>query len=226
MNNMESILSNCVLFKGLPKEEIRDFIDSRLYRVKKYNKDEIIGLEGEDCKSIGIVLDGKVEVQKIYHSGNVTTLARLSSHDIFGEVIIFSNRSTYPATITCISDSKIAFISKEEVLRLCNENVHFLEKFMKLLSNKILMLNKKVTNLSFKTIRQKVSNYLLEEYKKQGKMKIKVEMNRKDMAQYMGVQRPSLSRELINMKEDGIIDFDRNIIVIKDLDALEDSLLL
>jgi len=40
------------------------------------------------------------------------------------------------------------------------------------------------------------------------------------MAEHMGIQRPSLSRELSRMREEGIIEFDKEFIVIKDLDDL------
>ena len=36
----------------------------------------------------------------------------------------------------------------------------------------------------------------------------------------MGIQRPSLSRELSKMREEGIIEFDKEYIVVKDLATL------
>jgi len=40
------------------------------------------------------------------------------------------------------------------------------------------------------------------------------------MAEYIGIQRPSLSRELSKMREEEIIEFDREVIIIKDMSAL------
>jgi DNA-binding transcriptional regulator LsrR (DeoR family) len=40
------------------------------------------------------------------------------------------------------------------------------------------------------------------------------------MAEHMGIQRPSLSRELIKMRKEGIIEFDKKVIIIKDIRAL------
>jgi len=40
------------------------------------------------------------------------------------------------------------------------------------------------------------------------------------MAEHMGIQRPSLSRELSRMREEGIIEFDKKTIIIKDMEAL------
>jgi CRP-like cAMP-binding protein len=95
-----------------------------------------------------------------------------------------------------------------------------MENFLELLSNKLLILNKKVKMLSLESIRKKIENFLMEEYKKQGSNIIKVSLSRKEMAEHMGIQRPSLSRELIKMREAGIINFNREVIIIKDMAAL------
>ena len=41
----------------------------------------------------------------------------------------------------------------------------------------------------------------------------------------LGVPRPSFSRELINLRDMGLIDFDRKTIKILDIDSLEEILL-
>jgi CRP-like cAMP-binding protein len=95
-----------------------------------------------------------------------------------------------------------------------------MENFLELLSNKLLILNKKVKMLSLESIRKKIENFLMEEYKKQGSNIIKVSLSRKEMAEHMGIQRPSLSRALIKMRDAGIIDFNREVIIIKDMASL------
>lgn len=45
-------------------------------------------------------------------------------------------------------------------------------------------------------------------------------MSKKDWAQKIGVQRPSLSRELAKMKREGLIDYTLKTIEIKDVGCL------
>ena len=92
--------------------------------------------------------------------------------------------------------------------------------FLKDLSNKILILNKSIERLSYNSIRQKISNYILDEYQKQGSKFINISMTKQKLAETLGVPRPSLSRELINMKELNIIDYSKDTIKILDLEAL------
>jgi Mn-dependent DtxR family transcriptional regulator len=49
-------------------------------------------------------------------------------------------------------------------------------------------------------------------------------MTKKEWADKLGVQRPSLSRELIKMKDECIIDYEKDIIFIKDLDLLQETM--
>lgn len=224
MNNFSSVLSKCIIFNGFSKEDIENMINNIDYRKKSFNKGEVVAVEGSDCHNLGIVISGSVEVQNIYESGKIVTITKLEEAHIFGEVIIFSNQNVYPATIISSSKTEILFISKENILKLCNLNFAFLNNFMTLLSNKILMLNKKLKNVSLQTIRQKISNLILEEYSKQKNLTLNLKYSRKEMAEQLGIPRPSLSRELVNMKEEGILDFEKSKIEILDLSLLENSL--
>lgn len=224
MNTISDSLIGCSLFKGVSKEQINTHMSSIKYQTVVYNKNDVIAIEGDDASSLGIIINGNIEIQKLYASGKIITIDRLSRGNIFGEVIIFSQMGRYPSTIVSSENSKILFIPKSEMLKLCSMDIQVLNNFMALLSNKILMLNKKLRNLSFETIRQKVSNFIMDEYKRQKNNPIKFTISRKEMADYLGIQRPSLSRELIHMKEENLIDFDKHYIKIMDLEALEDYL--
>ncbi|MHC6180434.1 Crp/Fnr family transcriptional regulator [Clostridium sp. JNZ X4-2] len=224
MENIADVFSNCILMKNFSKDNIKNFLEKINYTSMHYSKGEIIAIEESDCSKIGIVISGTVEVQKIFSSGKAITISSLKRSDIFGEVIIFSNRNTYPATIIASSDASIIFISKENILKLCNLFPLFLNNFMTLLSDKILMLNKKLKNISYETIRQKIISYVLDEYTHQKKLKLILNYTRKEMAEQLGIPRPSLSRELAHMKKERLIDFGRNYILIKNVDTLENLL--
>ncbi|QBD85387.1 Crp/Fnr family transcriptional regulator [Clostridium tetani] len=219
------VLKNSIIFKNIEEKDIIKILNSINYTIKFFHREENIAIEEDPCQSLGIIISGNVEIQKIFASGKVITIDRLKQGNIFGEVIIFSNMRKYPATITAVQEASIMFISKEEILKLCSLNSKFLNNFMGLLSNKILMLNKKVKNLSYNSIRQKVSSYLLQEYEKRGNLILKLNISRKEMAELLGVPRPSLSREMIKMKEEGLIDFNKNIIKILNEESLEDILI-
>jgi CRP-like cAMP-binding protein len=91
---------------------------------------------------------------------------------------------------------------------------------IKIISKKAINLNKTIEYLSVKSIRQKISYYLLDQYKKNKSKNFMLDMNRNELSDYLNVTRPSLSREMANMKEEGLIDYHRSSIKILDIEKL------
>ena len=211
-------------FHNLNKEEIEKLIANIGYSVKAYKKGEIIANEEDQCNSLGFVLDGIIEIQRIYLSGKQITVKRLNNGDVFGEALIFSKKSKYPSTVIAFSECNILYISKADILKLCTEDERVLGNFMSTLSNKIFMLNSKIKSIAFKSIKHKVINFILEQAKVQKSKTIKLEESKEEIASAMGIPRPSLSRELMNLRDLNYIEFDRNIIKILNIEELEEEL--
>lgn len=224
MDKKIALLSKCNIFRGINEDEINSILKEISFRFISYKKDETIAIEESECNGIGIVLKGNIEVQKSFPSGKIITLNTFKEGNIFGEAIVFSEKHVYPATIVSVDNAEIMFINKNDIIRLCRLNDKFLNNFMTILSDRILMLNNRIKNLSYGTIRQKVANLILEEYKKQKSVYIEFPYTRKKMAEILDIPRPSLSRELVNMKKECIIDFDKNFIKILKIKLLEEYL--
>ena len=207
------------MFYDMKPEEILNLFKDIDYTIKTFSAKEIIALEGDECKYIGVILDGTLDIKRML-SNKVVKITSVGPGQLFGEVIVFSDVNKYPATVISSSKSEILFISKENFIKFCYTHADFLEMFLKDLSNKILILNKSIERLSYNSIRQKISNYILDEYQKQGSKFINISMTKQKLAETLGVPRPSLSRELINMKELNIIDYSKDTIKILDLEAL------
>ena len=225
MRNYAKQLSKSPLFKNMDLEDIINILEEIPYEIEVYNKGEIIAIEGDDCPSLGIILKGKIEIQKIFPSGQIMTINNFKEGNIFGESLVFLDKHSYPATITAMDYSEIMYIEKSNIIELSILDTRVLTNFVSILSNRILMLNNRISNLSQDSIRKKIANYLLFEYENQKNLFIELPFSRKKMAELLNIPRPSLSRELTNMKDEGIIDFDKNIIKILDLDLLKASLL-
>ena len=224
MHKYITSLTRCVLFKNLKESEIEEVINSVEYIVKKYKKDEVIAIENDDCNSLGIIISGNIEIHKPFPSGKIVTINHFSAGNVFGEALVFSNRHAYPATIISSDDSEVMYIKREDIVSMMTNNPQIIKNFMGVLSNRILMLNDRLTNLTFDTLRKKIANILLLEYNRQKSSLVVLPYSRKKMAELLNIPRPSLSRELINMRNEGIIDFYKNKIKILNVKELESSL--
>lgn len=211
------------MFRDKSEKYILDLFKDADYTIKNYAKNHIIAMERDTCSSIGLILDGNIDIKRILGT-KVIHVSSFGKGHIFGEVIAFSDINLYPATVMSSTSSKIMFINKNNFIKFCTSHSDFLEMFLNDLSNKIFVLNNSITNLTFNSIKQKICNFLITEYKLQNSKNIKLKMTKEKISESLGITRPSLSRELINMKDMGIIDYSRSHIKILDLEEIENIL--
>ena len=219
---MINVLKNTCFFKGIEEKEINDILKSELYLIKEYKKNEVIANQGEKCNSLSVILEGKAVIQTIYENGKVLTLANFNVSDVFAEALLFSKDMEYPATVMAVENCKVLSFPKNSVLGIMQKNTKFAENLLQLLSQKIVILNRKINLIELDSIRRKVCKILLDNYKKNNTYSYKIS-SKKELAEELGIPRPSLSRELINMKDLGLIDFNLKEIIITDLEGLEDE---
>lgn len=115
-------------------------------------------------------------------------------------------------TITAKSDAKVLEINKQTLFNIMINNQEFLAEFLDLISYNAMILGNRIKFYSKKTIRESLLNYLETERRRQKSNKILLNITKKELAEKLGFQRTSLSRELAKMKKDGIIEFDKNSI--------------
>ena len=125
-------------------------------------------------------------------------------------------------SVVAKEDCTVVHINKDYIFKLCTENVDFLREILRLFSNKALVLSSKLKQVSMKSLREMISHFLIYKYNQTRNPIIEIHMTKKEWAEKLGVQRPSLSRELIKMKEEGLIDYNRKEIIIKDIEKLEE----
>jgi len=212
------------LFLGIPGEEILVMLENMRPKIGKYAKNDIIKSIGASFKSIGLVLEGEVNVVKENAAGATIHMAFLQKGDIFGEMLIFTNEEDYPATILAKTDCEILFIPKESILsdcqNYCNAHRVFINNLLAMISQRAMLLNKKLEYMSIKSIKAKVATYLLEEYKKHKTKSFTLHLKRGELAQFLNVSRPSMSREMAKMRDEGVIDFHLNAFKVLDFEKL------
>ncbi|MFA9397196.1 MAG: Crp/Fnr family transcriptional regulator [Clostridiaceae bacterium] len=217
----EKLLRTLPLFNQLTEIELSWLLNDYYCKTKTYLKDNIIYFENEKCKTLDIILQGAITVQKIDENGNVVTIGSFNYPEIIGGNILFSENNIYPMTITSNTKTILFSIEKSMILNLCEKNKLFLLEFLKCISNKTIVLTNKISLFSKTTIRDKIIKFLTYEYLIQKSNEIKLNIHKKDIAERFAIERPSLSRELNKMRKEGIIEFDSKTIVIKDMNILK-----
>mgnify|MGYP000928876505 CR=1 FL=1 len=217
-------LEKCALFKNIDRQQLELMIKCINPRIISYKKNEYITIMGDKFTGVGIVLDGEVMLAKENIEGNRIIIDVVEPAEIFGEMVAFAQEKVWPVTAIAQSQSVVMFVPPDKIVgecpKLCVSHRLLIINLLTVLSNKAINLNRKVEYLAMKSLRAKLSRFLLEQYKKAGKPMFVMPLNRNELSDFLNVSRPSLSREMCRMRDEGIIDFHRSSIRIKDERAL------
>jgi CRP-like cAMP-binding protein len=208
------LIRSAALIKFLSDEYILANLKNGKFKIVSYKKNCVIHFDGELCSKLEIILSGKVVVDRIDESGNLLTISEFYKDDILGGNLLFSKNPYYPMTVLTQLPTDILEIDREVLFELLCNNPVFLRTYLELISDRAFILGDKIKHYINKTIRERIINYLSYESKKQNSNHIKLNITKKALAERIGVQRTSLSRELAKMRKDGLIIYDRDSIVI------------
>lgn len=224
---LEVLINNSV-FKEMSKSELMHTLACLNPVICVYQANDMITIGGTLFNGVGIVLEGQVLVAKELISGQRHIMAKLSKQQLFGEMIAFSNQTVWPATVTAMTDCTIMFLPPNMILGTCTHacvgHNQLIRNMLEIISNKALKLNRKVEYLSIKGMREKLATFLLEAYNHhEGYDEVfDVALSREELAGFLNVSRPSMSRELARMKEDGLIDYYKSSFKIIDFERLSE----
>ena len=207
---LQELIDKCSIFNGIDFNRLHYYFDFSKAKIINLKKDDYV-FEDEDIpQGMFVLLDGEVKIEKISATGeqfNISTIDTFGT--LFGEVFYLLNSSSYGAFAFASKPSSILYFQLkksheyEDVLTIIQANL------IKTLAEKLFYLNQKIKILSHTTLRQKICTMLIE-------IPNSSRMKRNEMAKYLSVARPSLSRELSNMEKDGIIVIENGNIRIND----------
>lgn len=209
-----NLIRSTALIKSLSDEDILTNLNSGKFKVTSYKKSSVVHFDGETCNKLEIVLSGKVVVDRIDESGNLLTISEFYRDDILGGSLLFSKNPYYPMTVLTQLPTDILEIDREVLFELIYNNPMFLRTYLELISDRTFILGDKIKHYINRTIRESIMNYLNYERKNQNSNQIKLNITKKALAEKIGVQRTSLSRELAKMRKDGLIQFDSDTITL------------
>jgi len=223
--NLVKLLTSSPLFKGISADTLEIMLDCLKPKIYHYKKNSYITVEGENYTGVGILLSGEASIIKESASGSRIIMTVIGAGDLFGEMIAFSTEQHWPASVFAQTVCSVMILSPEKIIgdctNACANYKQLIKNMLAILSTKALMLNQRVEYLSIKSMREKISLYLLKQYKINGKHTFILPLKRNELADFLNVSRTALSRELGRMRDEGIIEFYRTSVKINNLAMLQ-----
>lgn len=230
------IIRKSPLFRNLTEEQMKEVLQDGVAAVRTLGRGERVFSESDRPDAIRMLLSGEVIVAKDTPGGKRSVLTVIDSPgELFGEIYAFRSAPTYGMYAECTERSRILSLSvsifripdtaeggekgekpdsrrMETALKLSSSLLH-------IFAEKAFQMNRRLRILGGASIREKVARFLLDRQRDGSRVSV---MSREDMADYLNVTRPSLSREIGAMVRDGILDVRGHEIIILDQNALED----
>ncbi len=213
---MFEILSQSLLFHGIGTEELEKMFGRISYSVKSYVRGQTIAQRGEEMKSLYLVIEGVVKGEMVDYSGKILKIEEIKASQPLAHAVMFSDTNRFPVDVIALTDCKILFIPRTDMLRLMQQSEIVLTNFLQAVSNRALFLTQKLWFLSFKTIKEKVAHYLLTLAKSETRTTIVLPKSHQELAEYFGVTRPALARIFSELRDEGVVVVNRREIIIAD----------
>jgi len=218
-----SLLSRCPVFKGITEEESRLLLGKIHYQLRKFQKDEVVVWGGEPVNNLLIVLSGSVRGEMIDYSGKTVKIEDIEAPKPLAAAFLFGKENRFPVTVTANNEGRILVIPVPEFLKILQMNTQVLENYLNSISSRAQFLSQKLHFLSFKTIKEKMAHFLLQQANDRFHS-FELKNTQQQLADLFGVTRPSLARVLSDMQADGLIKIEKRTVTLLNKKALNQLL--
>lgn len=207
-------LSRSPLFTKMSNEEMESlFVAFRIDEVK-FKKGEILAMQDEPVNRLIILVRGSVKAEMTDPSGKITKVEDIFSPYPIAILFLFGDNNRFPVQATARESTDAIIIPKKSFLQMLSKSERLLKNYLDLSANYASRLSRKLYYMSFRTIRQRLAMYILDLSTKSESDTIMLDRSKASLAEYFGVTRPSVEREITNMQKDGFIQADKKIITI------------
>ena len=207
------------LFKNLEDNEIAALLRCFSLKFIEFRERKKIANRLDRIDNLYIVLSGAAREAWYNEEGDVITYIDYREGDIIGLEYVSGVRKTFSGEIIAIEDMFVMALDSFRFLNPCN---NFCPRHTKVINNAFAYLAKqnvkllnRIKELTMPTTKQKVMCYL-QNIRAQVKSNVfNIPYNRQELADYLGVERSALSKELSDLQKDGFITYHKNHFEIK-----------
>lgn len=200
--------AHCALFDGISGEDCGAMFECFGAREASYRAGQLICEFDGKQDSVGVLLSGSAELLRLDIDGNRTLLETLGEGGVFGEVLAFSGAPGDSTFLECRQDCRVLYLRYDQLTKRCEKacarHSQLVQNLFRLLSNKTLMLSRRVEVLSHRSIREKLLCYF-EQQLPAGARSFTLPFSFSTLAEYIGADRSAMARELKKLRDEGVV---------------------
>ncbi len=200
------------LFADLSAQDINNL--HKICIKKEFPANSIIFNADDPAESIFFVQKGVVNLIKSSTEGKEQLIRKVKVGEVFAEAAMFSGK-TYPVSAITKVNCQLILINKSDFVRLIKDHPEISLKMMGTMANLLRHLNQLIAEMSLGSVSSRLSLFLLKCAKRAEKNKFNLDISKKELAFQLSTTPETLSRTLKKMQNSGIIQLQKNTILIK-----------
>lgn len=193
------------LFASLGEHDLRRLAERSLCR--RIGRGSHLFREGEPCRGLYLVLEGRVRVYRASGTGEEQVLLVAGAGDSLGEASLFDG-GPYVATAQALSDSHVLFLPLREVHALYGQHPAIAQRVIEDMGRRLRETIALVDRLSFHDVPTRVAASLLRYAGAVGTRPgpaFRLPRTQEELAAELGTTRESVSRSLKRFRAEGVI---------------------
>lgn len=216
-----AVCQGAALFQGVAERDLQAMLACLGAVRRDYGRDQTVLEPGQTTASLGLVLEGSVLMIQEDFWGNRNILGQAGPGELFAEAYACAPHTPLALRVVTEAPSSLLFLEASRVLTTCSSACPFhnriIRNLLATMAEQNLGLQAKLTHVSQRSTREKLLSYLSAEAQRQGGPEIRVPFNRQQLADYLSVERSAMCAELSRMRDQGLLDYDRDRFLLRPL---------
>ena len=206
------------LFQDLSEAELDTLAAAGHLRTRQFAKHEVIFRAGSCVREIGIVLRGSVHIENLDLWGTKSILSSVGAGQAFAETYALCG-DVMMVDAVAAEECEVLFVNISAFSGGAPGTVHekLLRNLLTVSMRKNLSLSQRIFCTTPKTVRGRLLTYFSAQAARSGSLQFEIPFNRQQLADYLNLDRSALSKELCKMRDEGLLEFDKNRFVLKQL---------
>lgn len=208
------MLLSCGLFQNIPEAQALQLLKCLHAREAHYEKNDIVWNIGDPVAACAVILTGSVRAETVNSAGEHTLMAYHESGALVGDILMATPGSRSPVYVIACECVTLMYLPYHRIMGgcecCCGCHVLLRENLISEIAQKFWVQRQRTRYLTHNSLRQRIAMRLWDEYRKTGSLTLNLGGTREDLADFLGVNRSALSRELSRMKQEGILDYYRD----------------
>lgn len=203
-NDLQDV--NSFFSKAKELKEFQKLSENRT--LKTFKRKDMLFMEGQTPNDLYFINKGSVKTFKMNYDGKELVTGILKAGSFLGYTPLLEEKP-YAENAEALEDTQVAIIPKNDFLLLLYTSKDVARKFIQLLSNNLDDTEKRLLDVAYQSVRQRVAGALLqicERYTSPGDREDVISFARRDISGLIGTATESLNRTLADFKDEGLIE--------------------